>query len=293
MTDCRSYNAMKLHGSLGPNYRLRSTVVAAFITLWVWFAASCTSAHSQAPPTVSPLFRREMDRGAIVRGPRENRRLALVFTGHEFGEGGATILDELAKRRLKASFFLTGDFLVNTRFQALVRRIVVERHYIGPHSDRHLLYCEWGTGKKTLVSRDAFMTDLRANLDKIARLGVDRPRYFLPPFEHFNQDIVDWSAELGLLLVNYTPGTRSSADYTEDDSPRFVSSRAILESIVHREWEAPHGLNGFLLLMHIGSGPRRTDKFHDHFGELLNALVDKHYQFVRVDQLLAPEAKSQ
>ena len=143
-----------------------------------------------------------------MRGPRESRRLALVFTGHEFAEGGKTILDELAKRRARASFFLTGDFLANPQFQPLVRRIVDEGHYLGPHSDKHLLYCEWGAGKKTLVSRETFTTDLRANLEKIARFGVDRPRYFLPPYEHFNADIAGWTAELGLQLVNFTPGTR-------------------------------------------------------------------------------------
>ncbi|HEX6129466.1 MAG TPA: hypothetical protein VF071_10645, partial [Candidatus Limnocylindria bacterium] len=33
--------------------------------------------------------------GAIVRGPVEHRRLALVFTGHEFAEGAPVILEAL------------------------------------------------------------------------------------------------------------------------------------------------------------------------------------------------------
>src|SRR6516165_1176363 len=79
--------------------------------------------------------------GAIVRGPRSARRLALVFTGHEFAEGGETILDALAKHHARATFFLTGDFLDNPRFGSLVQRIVAEGHGLGPHSDKHLLYC--------------------------------------------------------------------------------------------------------------------------------------------------------
>jgi peptidoglycan/xylan/chitin deacetylase (PgdA/CDA1 family) len=218
--------------------------------------------------------------------------VALVFTGHEFGEGGHTILDELSKRGGRASFFLTGDFLVNPQFRTIVHRIAADGHYLGPHSDKHLLYCEWTAGKKTLVSKAAFTSDLRANVEKIARLGASRPRYFLPPYEHFNQDVVRWSAELGLQLVNYTPGTRSSADYTEDRSPSFVSSRAIFDSIVDRERVDPRGLNGFLLLLHVGAGPRRTDKFHARFGELLDALGRNGYRFVRVDDLLERTAKT-
>ena len=56
-----------------------------------------------------------------------------------------------------------------------------------------------------------------------------------------------------------------------------------------KERKDPHGLNGFLLLVHIGSGPGRADKFPTRFGELLDYLSGKGYQFVRADDLL--EAK--
>ena len=45
-------------------------------------------------------------------------------------------------------------------------------------------------------------------------------------------------------------------------------------------------MNGFILLLHIGSGPGRTDKFPTRFGELLDYLAGKGYEFVRVDELL-------
>jgi peptidoglycan/xylan/chitin deacetylase (PgdA/CDA1 family) len=231
-----------------------------------------------------------MSGGAVERGPTDDRRLALIFTGHEFAEGAETILDQLAKHQAKASFFLTGDFLLNPQFEPLVRRIVEQGHYLGPHSDKHLLYCSWEKGKTTLVAREAFTTDLRANLEKIARFGIARPRYFLPPYEHWNGDIAAWTAELGLQLVNFTPGTRATADYTEDRASSFVSSRVIFESIVRRERGGPRGLNGFLLLLHVGAGPKRSDKFHTRFGELLDELAGKAYQFVRVDELLDTRA---
>ena len=247
--------------------------------LGIWLA-------SAVPAPAAELTERD---GAIVRGPIAARRLALVFTGHEFAEGGETILDELAKHRAKGHFFLTGDFLDNPRFRALVRRIVAEGHGLGPHSDGHLLYCEWTSSRKTLVSKERFRADLLANLEKIERLGVGRPRYFLPPYEHYNQEIALWSSELGLRLVNYTPGTRSSADYTEDTARNFVGSRAIFESILRREREDPHGLNGFLLLLHVGAGPGRSDKFHARFGALLDELARRGYRFIRLEELLEGE----
>ncbi len=256
----------------------------------------------------------------IIRGPVGEKKIALVFTGHSFAEGVATILDELKRHHAHGSFFFTGDFLTNANFAPLIRRVVSEGHYLGPHSDKHLLYCDWEarvnlTGArtpsppsgekvgmrgqpfdalqpKTLVTQKEFRRDLDANLKKIKDFGVarDEVNFFLPPFEWFNPDIVRWSANMGLTLVNFTPGTRSNSDYMGDDDPHFISSDKIFQSIIQREQSDPHGLNGFLLLLHIGSGSARTDKFAARFGELVDFLTAKGYEFVRVDELLEQRA---
>ncbi len=233
----------------------------------------------------------EFREGGVVRGPQDRKRLALVFTGHEFAEGGEIILDELARHHAKGSFFLTGHFLGNPDFEPLVLRIMREGHYLGPHSDQHLLYCPWEGPKKTLVTQEAFREDLAANLLKIQHFGIDRTTipFWLPAYEWYNQQIADWSIQMGLTVVNGTPGTRSNADYTEDAAPNFVPSDAIVESILTKERTDAHGLNGFLLLLHLGSGPARTDKMHRHFGRLLDDLAAKGYEFVRVDELLHKE----
>ena len=234
----------------------------------------------------------EMRDGGIIRGPKDERRLAFVFTGHEFAEGGDAILDELKKHGGRGSFFLTGDFLRNPKFATLVTRVTDEGHYLGPHSDKHLLYCSWENPTNTLVTEEQFTIDLFANLRLIPNLtwNTRRPsRYFLPAFEHYNNDIADWTRKFRWTLINFTPGTRSNADYTSEAEKNFVSSQAIYDSILKREREDPSGLNGFLLLLHIGSGPGRTDKFHSRFGELLDTLAAKGYRFVGVDELLEPK----
>jgi peptidoglycan/xylan/chitin deacetylase (PgdA/CDA1 family) len=226
--------------------------------------------------------------GAIVRGATASRKLALVFTGHQFAEGGTVILDQLNRHKAKASFFLTGDFLANPEFQELVQRLVREGHYLGPHSDKHLLYFDWTPRRQLLVSRQEFLSDLEANLQKISGFGIKRTKvsYFLPPYEQHNQQIADWTKEAGLTLINYSPGTRSNADYTGETDKNFVDSKTIFDSILKRDRDG--GLNGFLLLLHIGAGPGRSDKFHNRFRDLLGYLKEKGYALVRVDELLAP-----
>jgi len=233
----------------------------------------------------------EIREGGIIRAGVAGKRLALVFTGHSFADGGETILNELARLKAKGSFFMTGEFVANTNFASLIKRMVKDDHYVGPHSDKHLLYCPWSGPKTSLVSRVEFHTDMKANLEKIEPFDVEGSglRYFLPPYEHYNQEIAAWTRELGMILINYTPGTRSHADYTGEADKNFVSSQAIFDSILKKEREDPHGLNGFILLFHLGSGPGRKDKFHYRFGELLDTLAAKGYQFVRVDELLEPK----
>ena len=119
-------------------------------------------------------------------------------------------------------------------------------------------------------------------------LGIDRKQVpiFMPPYEWYNREIADWTEAMGSRIVNFTPGTRSNADYTTDDDKNYISSDAIMERIKEYEGKDPQGLNGFILLTHIGSGPKRTDKFHDHVDELVGWLKTKNYEPVRIDDLL-------
>ena len=88
-------------------------------------------------------------------------------------------------------------------------------------------------------------------------------------------------------MINHTPGTRSHTDYMTDDDPRFTPAATIVESILHAERTDPDGLNGYLLLMHLGAGPARTrDHLHARLGPLLDELARRGYRFVRVDELL-------
>jgi peptidoglycan/xylan/chitin deacetylase (PgdA/CDA1 family) len=234
----------------------------------------------------------EVRDGAIVRGPRGKKQIALVFTGHEYAEGGQTILDELARHKARASFFLTGDFLGRQAFRPLVQRICDEGHYLGPHSGRHLLYCSWEEPKTTLVTREQFDSDIALNISEIGRWfqPTDLPGYFVPPYEHSDFHIVEWAGNHFYVTINLTRGTRASADYTGEADRNFVPSQAIFDSIIAREQQDPHGLNGFILLLHLGAGPGRTDKFHARFGELLDRLSAKGYAFVAVDTLIDPKA---
>lgn len=235
-----------------------------------------------------------VERGAIVRGPRDQKVMAVMYTGGDYADGGPTILGELQRRGLKASFFFTGDFLRRAEYKPLIERIRDEGHYIGAHSDKHLEYASDDSPPKLLVTRAEFEEDVTRNLVEIERFGIPRSaaRIFLPPFEQYTPEIAAWTRARGMLLINFTEGTSSNADYLEDTAPNFISAEAIVKSILAQEERTrDDGLRGFLLLMHIGVGPdRKRDRLYEHLGALLDELSRRGYRFVRVDELLPGES---
>jgi len=225
--------------------------------------------------------------GTIVRGDTSIKAIALVFTGHEFADGGEDVTKTLKAKKVPASFFFTGDFYLNPSFSKLIYQLKNDGHYLGAHSHRHLLYADWEKRDSTLVSEVEFKRDLEENYAALLRFGINRKdaQYFLPPYEWYNSDIVKWTNDMDLTLINFSSGTRSNADYTYPEmGSRYVSSEAIYHSIIN--YENREGMNGFILLIHIGTDPRRKDKLYNLLGNLIDDMRLKGYEFQRVDQLL-------
>jgi peptidoglycan/xylan/chitin deacetylase (PgdA/CDA1 family) len=227
-------------------------------------------------------------KGATIRASIAKKEIALVFTGDEFADGGKVIADALQQQSIKASFFFTGKFYRNQSFQPLIKRLSRQGNYLGPHSDQHLLYCDWNNRDSLLVTKSQFINDLHSNLDAIEKNGISKSgiKCFLPPYEWYNDSIATWTKQEGIKLINFTPGTLSTADYTYPELKNYRSSTQIYQSIIEKEKEDSNGLNGFILLVHIGTDPKRTDKFYNHLNKLIKLLKQKGYQFKKVDELL-------
>jgi peptidoglycan/xylan/chitin deacetylase (PgdA/CDA1 family) len=235
------------------------------------------------------------DHGGIVRGDVSKKEIALVFTGHEFADGGDIVRAVLQRKKARASFFFTGDFYRREANAALISSLKEDGHYLGPHSDRHLLYCSWEDRERLLVTKEEFSEDILRNYQAMEAFGLSRETapFFIPPYEWYNEDIVDWAKELGLVLCNFTPGTLSNADYTTPEMPNYCSSSRIYQSVFDREKTDPQGLSGFILLVHIGTHPDRRDKFYKRLEELLNDLQGMGYRLVGIDELLGRRERTE
>lgn len=245
------------------------------------------SCHTQSGEIKKQNF--DFDQGGIVRGDKNKKEIALVFTGDAFADGGTHIVSVLNEHKIQASFFFTGNFYSNPDFADLIETLVSGKHYVGAHSDKHLLYCDWVKRDSLLVTKQEFIQDLNDNYLKMKSFGIEKKNamYFLPAFEWYNDSISSWTKEAGLQLVNLTHGTLSHADYTTPEMKNYRSSDLIYNSILEYEKNNPSGLNGFILLAHIGTDTDRTDKFYYKLDSLIKTLKSKGYTFKRIDALLA------
>jgi peptidoglycan/xylan/chitin deacetylase (PgdA/CDA1 family) len=231
--------------------------------------------------------------GGIIRGDSTRKTLALVFTGHEFFEGGDFIAQTLKQEKIKANFFFTGELYNNLQGSILVDKLWKQGHFMSNHSAHHLLYCDWINRDSLLIDRESFEIDLFGPNERLAHMAESSPggykpfpRFFLPPYEWYNDTIAAWTRRWDIQLINYTPGTLSTADYTTPDLKNYRSSETIYRSIIDYEKTHHSGLNGFILLMHVGAGPERADKFYKHLPQLIKYLKSKGYKFQTVDELL-------
>lgn len=215
--------------------------------------------------------------GGIIRTDPSVKHIDIVFTAADKADGAERIISTLRKYNIKGGFFFTGEFF--EMYPDVVRRLVAEGHYVGSHSYGHLLYAPWGNRDSLLVTKQEFEEDIFKSYKVLREFGITDAPYFIPPYEHYNATISSWARQLGLQVINYTPGTLANGDYTTPEMKRYFSSKEILGRIWEYERTDPNGLNGHIMLIHFGTDPARTDKFYDKLPGLIRELRRKGYSF--------------
>ncbi len=219
--------------------------------------------------------------GAIVQKDIDKKVIRLIFSADVAFEGAPFILKTLDKHNIKGSFFLTGNCLRTKEHEDIIKQLIKKGHYVGAHSDKHILYASWDDRQHTLVSPDSLVQDLRRNMYELARVGVDTSKvnYYLPPSEWCNTENVKLIELEGQKVINFTPGIRTAADYTTPDMKNYKSSQELIDLLY--AFEKEQGLNGAVILIHPGTHKDRKDKLYLHLDEIVRNLKSKGYTFDR------------
>lgn len=254
-----------------------------FLFIYFFFIISIKSSYGQSDSQSNHI---SYVKGGIVRGDSTLREVYLVFTADSEAEGMPHILKVLKKEKLKAGFFFTGNYFRNPDNHKPTKKLIKHNHYLGPHSDEHLLYCSWDNRDLTLVSKDSFTNDLLNNIKLIEKYNANlQTKIYIPPYEWWNDTIAAWSKEAGWGIINFTPGIRTNADYTTPDMNNYRSSEWIMKSLKELYLNNPSAFNGAIILVHAGTNPLRTDKLYHRLGELIRWLKSEGFEFKPVTNL--------
>jgi peptidoglycan/xylan/chitin deacetylase (PgdA/CDA1 family) len=234
----------------------------------------------------------------LSRGVPETGIVAITFDGGSYSNAAGKVLDVLSERGLKATFFLTGEFI--KRYPEVTRRIAGQGHEVGNHmySHLHLTTFEKNYRQETLpgLTKELVQKELIRNEELFKELtGNTMVKLWRAPYGEQNEEIRQWALNAGYRHVSWTydPKTRKSLDgldwVSDRESKLYFSSEQIIQKILSFDSETEMGLAGGIVLLHLGS-ERDSDPFHPRLGELIDKLQEKGYKIGSVTQILNSES---
>ncbi len=260
----------------------------------------CTACHTAGSNTekqgqASGLALVVDQQGVARKINPKQKAVYLVFTAHyssadsgrfENFDGVVPVLDILKQKGVKGSFFPTGVCFDQPKYKAAIKRIVADGHYLSAHSYAHLLMSEGG---KSLVTTDSIDKDIKLMEQKLNEVGLKKSQYcwMIPPYETYNQENVDELHRLGYHLISPTAGINTDMDWTAPGDKNYTSAHDIMQTLWR--YEAQHGMNGVILLVHAMNYPGRTvsDRVYTHLGEIIDGLRARGYTFKTMTDVIA------
>ena len=205
----------------------------------------------------------------ILRGPTDQKRIALTFDDGPDPRFTEDVLNVLNQYNVSGTFFLMGSRAI--AYPEIVKRINNEGHVIGNHTYFHPNLVK----EADIPTLEREVTRTENTLNDI----IDyRTSLFRPPYGFLYNELVEKLAEMQYLIIGWSV---DSLDW-EEDPPEVIASN-VLDN-VHP---------GAIILMHDGADwdGDRTNTIAA-LRQIIPALQKQGYEFVTVPELLnVPYAK--
>ena len=213
-------------------------------------SSTVKAVQTAAAPKEVPIYRVQSDKNQV----------AISFDAAWGDEQTEDLLDILDKYKVKATFFLVGDWVDN--FPDDVKEIAARGHDIGNHSNTHPHMPQLSTGEET--------AEIQKCNEKIEALSGTPPTLFRAPYGDYNNDVVNTVKSLGMYCVQWDV---DSLDW-KDPSPDQMCSNVVSKV-----------QDGSIVLMH--NGAKNTPAA---LPSIIEGIQDKGFDIVLIKDLI-PEGE--
>ncbi len=188
----------------------------------------------------------------------EDPVVALTFDGAWGNEDLADILATLTESDVRATFFLTGDWV--RQYPEDAKAIAAAGHDIGSHGDTHLDLA----GK----SADTIRRELDGAYEAVFQVTGIKMDLFRPPYGSYDNTVIQTATGCGYYAIQWSVDSLDWKDYGVTD---------ILDRCLHHKKLE----NGAILLLH--NGARYTAAA---LPDLIRGLKEQGYSFLPVSALI-------
>ena len=224
---------------------------------WMTVFALCATLLFSAPAVL--LAANQPERSLPIYCVQTDQpQIALTFDAAWGNEDLPRILDILASHQIRATFFMTGDWI--EAYPESVRALAAAGHDLGNHGDTHAHMTELTAAQMAQEIRRA-----HEKVQEQTGLSMD---LFRPPYGDYNDTVIQTAADCGYYAIQWDVDSLDWKDYGAD-------------AIVKTVCEHPHLGNGSIILLH--NGATYTAQALE---ALIQGLLSQGYEIVPVSELI-------
>ena len=188
----------------------------------------------------------------------EEKVVSMTFDSAWGVEDLDDILDILERQEVKATFFVTGDWV--SQYPEAIKKLDAAGHEFGSHGDHHKYM--------TRLSEEENKKELQGCFDKIKAVTGKEIDLFRAPYGDYNEALVQTAKDEGYYTIQWDVDSLDWKDYG-------------VENIIKTVTQHKNLTNGSILLLHNGAKYTK-----DALESVITGLKEQGYTFVKVSDLI-------
>jgi peptidoglycan/xylan/chitin deacetylase (PgdA/CDA1 family) len=247
-------------------------------------------------PVFKPLPPLPGNTFSFNNGSVELPMVSFTFDGGSSANAAMGIIDTLRSRNVKSTMFVTGQFI--KKHPDIVQKLIDEGHELGNHMFSHLHLTTYSENRqqttRTTITHDIVCNELvSADQLLVSITGHHFAPLWRAPYGEYNEQLCIWARDAGYVHIGWRQGKTWSDGFDTNDwiadseTPGFRTPDEVFTKIVTLANTKPYGINGGIILMHLGSERKnRDEQVYLKLGAMIDTLRVLGYEIVPVSEMM-------